>query len=92
MHGHIMELIVIFQSFVYCSCFPVISDIAFCRVSPKGSSVEGRIPVEFIECNLADFKSVATLGMGGFGRVDLVSVCCFLFISIDFPPSFIPCA
>jgi len=42
------------------------------RVSPKGSSVEGRIPVEFIECSLADFKSVATLGMGGFGRVDLV--------------------
>eukprot|EP00112_Aurelia_sp_Birch-Aquarium-sp1_P006621 Seg1727.3 transcript_id=Seg1727.3/GoldUCD/mRNA.D3Y31 product="cGMP-dependent protein kinase egl-4" protein_id=Seg1727.3/GoldUCD/D3Y31 len=48
------------------------------RVSPKASSVtdilvkEREVSPEFIDCSIADFKVVATLGIGGFGRVDLV--------------------
>eukprot|EP00795_Rhopilema_esculentum_P005180 gene5180-313_t len=46
------------------------------RVSPKssedGTSILIRIAPEFAECNLTDFKAIATLGIGGFGRVDLV--------------------
>ena len=51
--------------------------IAF-RVSPEAILVTGseaKIPAEFIDCEVSDFKPIATLGMGGFGKVELVCIC-----------------
>ena len=36
---------------------------------------ERKVDPEFVNCKLEDFKLLATLGMGGFGRVELVSIC-----------------
>ena len=50
---------------------------------------EVQIDAEFKALNFSDLEVVTTLGMGGFGRVELVRVlfvCCLLFLATKICP------
>ena len=58
-------------SFIYLS-------LSLSLLPPSSSLQEEEEPKEFAEVVLSDLVRVETLGMGGFGRVELVCDCCLI--------------